>query len=249
MDIHNKKVIVCDLDGTLAESKSALSVEMADILCQILRRHYLVIISGGAFFQFQKQFLSHFSCPPELMQNLFLFPTSGSTCYKYDGGEWKQIYNEELTQEEREKIKESFKEAILELKLDLSPTYGELLEDRGAQVTFSGHGQEAPIEVKESWDRDQNKRRQIMDILKRKIPEFEIRIGGTTSIDVTRKGIDKSYAIGKIKNLLNVLDEDIIYVGDALYKGGNDASVKKTEVDFIQEDGPSEVIEFLRQYL
>ena len=39
------------------------------------------------------------------------------------------------------------------------------------------------------------------------------------------------------------------FVGDALYKGGNDAPVKKTGVDYIQESGPGETIEFLRGYL
>ena len=92
------------------------------------------------------------------------------------------------------------------------------------------------------------KRREIKAVLEKKIPEFEIRMGGMTSIDITRKGIDKAYAIQKIKSIMGVLDEDIIFVGDALYKGGNDSSVKKTEVDFIQEDGPLEAVEFLRQF-
>ena len=48
--------------------------------------------------------------------------------------------------------------------------------------------------------------------------------------------------------MLGVKDEDIIYIGDALYKGGNDASVKKTDVDFIQKDEPKETMEFLQQY-
>lgn len=249
MSIDNKKVIVCDLDGTLTESKLILSKEMADVLCGVLRRHFLVVISGGAFSQFQKQFLSHFSCSSELMQNLLLFPTSGSTCYKYNNGEWKQIYNEALTSKEREKIKKAFEEAIIESRLDLTPIYGEIIEDRNSQITFSGHGQEAPIEIKENWDKDQSKRKQITEILKRKIPEFEIRIGGMTSIDVTRQGIDKAYAIQKIESLLNVSDDDIVFVGDALYKGGNDASTKKTGVDYIQEDGPRETIELLRQFM
>jgi len=247
----NKKVIVCDLDGTLAESKSVLSREMAEVLYEVLRRHFLVVVSGGTYHQFQKQFLSQFSCPPELLQNLFLFPTSGSTAYKYDisSGQWEQIYNEVLTEEEKEKIKSAFKEFIAETGLDLVSPYGDIIEDRGSQITFSGRGQEAPFEAKKTWDPDQSKRLELLWFLKKKIPEFEIRIGGMTSIDVTRRGIDKAYAIEKIKNLMGVSSEDIIFVGDALYKGGNDSSVKKTDVDFIQEGGPDETIELLRQFI
>ncbi|MCX6701790.1 MAG: HAD-IIB family hydrolase [Candidatus Zambryskibacteria bacterium] len=249
--MDNKKVIVCDLDGTLAESKSTLSPEMAEVLCKVLHRHFLVIISGGKYSQFQKQFLSYFSCEPEFLKNLFLFPTNGSTCYIYDteNNNWKQSYNELLSPEEREKIIRAFNETIMELGLNLGKAYGEVVEDRGSQITFSAIGQEAPLEVKKTWDPDQTKRKEFVHILKNKIPEFEIRIGGMTSIDVTHKGIDKAYAIQKIKDLLKVTDDDIVFVGDALYKGGNDASVKETEVDFIQDSGPDETLGLLRQYL
>ena len=94
-----------------------------------------------------------------------------------------------------------------------------------------------------------NSPEKIQDFLKKKLPDFEIRIGGTTSIDITRKGVDKAYAISKIKDLLKVKDEDIIYVGDALYKGGNDETVKSTGVDFIQELGPNDTLEFLSRYM
>lgn len=249
--MNNKKVIVCDLDGTLAESKSNLSGEMAEVLCGVLHRHFLAIVSGGAFSQFQKQFFSQFTCEPEFLKNLFLFPTNGSTCYVYDVAQnnWKQLYNEPLTSLEREDIKKAFNEVIIESGLDLSGAYGEIVEDRMSQITFSGKGQEAPVEVKRTWDPDQSKRLMLVGLLKEKIPNFEIRIGGMTSIDVTCQGIDKAYAIQKIMNLMKVQEEDVIYVGDALYKGGNDASVKKTSVDFIQEDGPNEVIELLRQFI
>ncbi len=249
--INNKKVIVCDLDGTLAKSKSTLTPEMSDVLCRLLSKHYIAVVSGGAYSQFQKQFLSSFNCDKEKFKNLSFFPTMGSTCYIYDytNDGWKQIYDEKFTDEEKKEIMDALTEAIAGSGLDLSNPYGEIIEDRGSQVTFSGRGQDAPIEVKVTWDRDQSKRRLLMDAIKAKIPQYEIGIGGTTSIDITRKGIDKAYAIGKIKELLKANDDDIIFVGDALYKGGNDSPVKKTKVDYIQEDGPDETIGFLEQYL
>ncbi len=246
-----KKVIACDLDGTLAPSKSSLSKEMSDVICQILPRYTLAVISGGAFAQFQKQFLSSLECPKELYKNLYLFPTMGSSCYVYDyeKNDWKQLYEERLTDEEREHIMQAFRDSIAESGLDLGGSYGEILEDRGTQVTFSGKGQNAPIEVKSIWDPDRTKRQILVNLLKTKIPNFDIKMGGMSSIDVTRLGVDKAYAIGKIKSLLSVNDDEIIFIGDALYKGGNDASVKKTDVDYIQEDGPNETAELLRKYI
>lgn len=247
----NKKVIVCDLDGTLAESKSALSPDMAEILCHVLSRHYLAVVSGGSYEQFHEQFLSKLHCPPDLLQNLSLFPLMGSTCYVFDTKEvsWRQVYEEKLSQKDRASIVEAFHKAIEETKLDLSDSYGDIIEDRGSQVTFSGRGQKAPIEVKEVWDHDQSKRRKLISILEKKLPGFNYRIGGISSIDVTRKGVDKAYAINKIKDLLRVSDDDIIFVGDALYKGGNDEAVKSTGVDFIQEEGPGQTMEFLSRYM
>lgn len=249
--MNGKKVIVCDMDGTLAASKSALTADMAEVLRHVLTRHYLVVVSGGAYPQFQKQFLGELHAAPDLLKNLLLFPTNGTTCYIYDfpRKSWKQLYKEDLKKEERDEIINALHEAISESSMDLSGAYGEIIEDRGSQITFSGQGQKAPLEVKSTWDPNQLKRKKIVDILKKKIPKYEIRIGGTTSIDITRKGIDKAYAINKIKEILKVSDDDIIYVGDALYKGGNDEAIKKTGVDFIQESGPNETMELLSRYM
>ena len=249
--MNPKKVIVCDLDRTLTLSKSPLSKDMAEVLCHVLARHFLAVISGASYKQFQYQFVSQLRCPPQLLENLSLFPQSGSLCYVFDTKNvgWKKIYEEKLSSKDRKSIIEAFNQAVGEAGLDLSDSYGEVIEDRGSQVTFSGRGQEAPLEVKEVWDRDQTKRRKLMAILDKKLPQFNFHIGGISSIDVTRKGVDKAYAIGKIKELLHVADDDIIYVGDALYKGGNDEIIKTTGIDFIQEDGPNETIEFLSRYM
>ncbi len=249
--MNNKKVIVCDLDGTLAVSKSPLSKDMAEVICHILSRYYFAVVSGGSYRQFEKQFISQLHCEPFLLKNLSLFPTMGSTCYLYDeeNKAWKQMYDEQIPESDRKKIIKALEDSVKESGIDVSGAEGPLIEDRGSQVTFSGQGQNAPISIKEIWDPDQSKRKKIVNILNKKISNFEIRIGGATSIDITKKGIDKAYAIGKIKKLLSVTDDDIIFIGDALYKGGNDASVKNTGVDFIQQSGPNETIELLSRYM
>ncbi len=250
--MDNKKVIICDLDGTLAPSKSPISKDMAEVISLVLSRHYLAVVSGGAYSQFKRQFLSQLHCSPEEFENLYLFPTMGSTAYRYDkhSQTWSQIYNEPLSQDERVAIIKALNETIAELKFPKKGEFGELIEDRESQITYSALGQVAPIELKEKWDPDQRKRLTFIDILKKKIPQFEIRIGGTTSIDITKFGLDKAYAVNKIKNLLHTSDEDMIFVGDALYKGGNDEAVKKeTDIDFIQEAGPSETLEFLSRFI
>jgi phosphomannomutase len=66
------------------------------------------------------------------------------------------------------------------------------------------------------------------------IPEFEVRVGGSTSIDVTKTGIDKAYGIKKLIELLAVTKKDVIFVGDRLGGGGNDYPVKAMGVDCLE---------------
>jgi len=74
-------------------------------------------------------------------------------------------------------------------------------------VTFSALGQQAPLAEKEKWDPDFAKRKKITAILEKHIPEFSIRMGGATSIDVTKSGIDKAYGIGKLRDTLHLFIE------------------------------------------
>lgn len=247
--MNKNKVIACDLDGTLAPSKSNLESDMADVICKVLQTNRFAVISGGSYAQYQKQFLSHLSCKGDVLAGLYLFPTNGSRCYVYNiqNKAWEKLYEENLTDEEKKKILDAFKKAMDESGIDLSSPYGEILEDRGGQITFSARGQEAPLEVKEVWDKDKLKRQKIVSILERYIPEFEIRIGGATSIDVTHKGITKAYAIRKIESLLGVPKEDIVFIGDALFPGGNDSSARETGVECIPVTGPEEAKKILLQ--
>ncbi len=94
-----------------------------------------------------------------------------------------------------------------------------MIEDRGSQITFSALGQEAPLDEKKKWDPDFKKREKIKEILKPLIPDFSIQLGGSTSIDVTRPGIDKAYGVKKLQETLGIAIEDMIFVGDAVFPG------------------------------
>jgi HAD superfamily hydrolase (TIGR01484 family) len=237
-----QKIIVCDLDGTLAPSKAPLEKSMADVLCRVLEKHKMAVISGASYKQFQSQFLDHLSCGGEILKNLYLFPTNGTACFIFDAAEngWKNLYEEKMTAQEIDKIISALQNAVSKSGVDVSNPFGELIEDRGSQVTFSGRGQEAPLDVKKIWDPDKTKRQKIVAILEKDIPEFEIRINANSSIDITHKGIDKAYAIRKIEEMLKVGRENIVFLGDALFPGGNDSSVIPTGVKCIAVSGPEE---------
>ena len=233
-----KKLTVFDLDGTLAESKSALDAEMAGLLGKLLKIVKVAVISGGDFPQFEQQVLTNLA-HDEQLKNLSLLPTCGTKFYRYESG-WKKLYSEDFSAAEKEKIIGSFKHVIASSQLGIEKTWGEQIEDRGSQITFSALGQHAPIEEKKKWDPEFSKRQKMKALLEKLIPGFSVRLGGTTSVDVTKPGIDKAYGIAKLRDTLGIAIDEMLFVGDALFPGGNDYPAKQAGVESIQVRDPNE---------
>jgi phosphomannomutase len=101
-------------------------------------------------------------------------------------------------------------------------------------------GQQAPLDEKKKWDADFTQRKQIKALLDKLIPEFSVRWGGTTSIDVTRQGIDKAYGIRKLRDMLGIAIDEMIFIGDALFPGGNDYPAQEAGVVSIPVRDPGE---------
>ena len=198
----------------------------------------VAIISGGGWPHFEKQVVSKLQHDDHLTQ-LSLLPTCGTQFYLYSG-DWKKLYEEDFTEKERKQILSSLHKALAEAGYKVARVWGEAIEDRGSQITFSALGQQAPLEEKNEWDPDYAKRKKIKAILDTYIPEFSVRLGGSTSIDITKPGIDKAYGIGKLRDLLHISLKEMIYVGDALFPGGNDYPAEEAGVDSIQVKGPEE---------
>jgi len=233
-----KKLIVFDLDGTLAESKSAVDAEMAKLLDALLNIVKVSVISGGDWSQFEKQVVDHLS-RDERLRNLSLLPTCGTKFYQYDS-KWDLLYSEDFNEAEKKKILASLHLATETPDLKPEKTWGELTQDRGSQITFSGLGQQAPLEEKKKWDPDFARRKKIKVLLDKLIPEFSVRLGGATSIDVTKQGIDKAYGIRKLRDVLGIPIPEMIFVGDAVFPGGNDYPAKEAGALSIRVRDPDE---------
>ena len=233
-----KRLVIFDLDGTLAPSKAAPDAEMSALLHDLLGIVRVAVISGGDWAQFQAQLLAKLPSD-ERLANLSLLPTAGTQFFEYSAG-WRKLYSEDLTTDEKTKIITSLDKALGSSGFKSAKTWGEVIEDRGSQVTLSALGQQAPLEEKERWDPDFAKRKKIKEVLDTLIPEFSVRIGGATSIDVTKPGIDKGYGVRKLRAVLGIPIIDMIFIGDALFPGGNDYPAEEAGVVSIPVRGPSE---------
>jgi HAD superfamily hydrolase (TIGR01484 family) len=233
-----KELIVFDLDGTLAESKSAIDAEMSTLLGALLGVVRVAVISGGAMPQFETQLVANLPKTGDLTR-LSLLPTCGTRFYQYDGG-WKLSYAEDFSPEQKQKIIAALTRAVDESGYKADKTWGEAIEDRDSQITYSALGQQAPLEAKKTWDPDFSKRRKIKSILDPLLPDFSVNLGGSTSIDITKPGIDKAYGIRKLRDILTIPIANMIYVGDALFPGGNDYPARSTGAVCIQVRDPNE---------
>ncbi len=233
-----KRIIVFDLDGTLAESKTAIDTETANLLNSLLAIVKVGVISGGAWSQFESQLIAHLRHDDRL-KDLYLLPTCGTKFYRHRAG-WEELYSEDLTAQERSKIIDSLKRAVASSACVTKQVWGETIEDRGSQITFSALGQLAPLEEKRKWDPDFSKRNRMKAVLHKLIPEFAVHLGGATSVDVTKQGIDKAYGIRKLRDILKIPINEMIFIGDALFPGGNDYPAKQAGAPCIAIRDPHE---------
>ncbi|MBY0300741.1 MULTISPECIES: HAD-IIB family hydrolase [Sphingomonas] len=236
-----KKLVAFDLDGTLALSKQALKDDMAETLADLLGVADVAVISGGDWPQFDKQVASRLPARADLSR-LWLMPTTGTKLYTHQEGAWKPVYAELFDDAEKTKIIDAFGEALEATGFTPEQTWGERIEDRGSQITFSALGQEAPLEAKEHWDPDFAKRKVIQADLRKRLPGLAINMGGATSIDITREGVDKGYGLRKLAEASGFALDEMLFLGDAIFPGGNDYPAKEAGVDTVKVRDPQETI-------
>jgi len=236
-----KRLVAFDLDGTLAASKQPLQPDMGEALADLLGVADVAVISGGDWPQFDKQVASRLPEGAD-RDRLWLMPTTGTKLYTFRDGKWSAIYAELFSDEEKRRIIAAFDDSLKATGFVPEQSWGERIEDRGSQITFSALGQQAPLDAKEKWDPDHAKRKVIQADLRKRLPGLAINIGGSTSIDVTREGVDKAYGLKKLSKESGVALDEILFVGDAIFPGGNDYPAKELGLDTVRVRDPQETL-------
>lgn len=214
-------VIGFDLDGTLASSRAPLSAPMVKVFERLLAYKHVAIITGGRFSLVEYQILSVLS-PQAHLEHLHIMPVSGSSYRVYVDGQWQQVYNMEFSVKQRKRAIHSLIQHAMELGLWYEHAQGLRIDDRGSQITFSAFGQDAPRDLREHWDPDGRKRLPLAQAVAQDLPDLQVKVGGTTSIDIALRGIDKAFAIRKLCEKFDCLPSQIAFVGDRMNQHGND---------------------------
>jgi phosphomannomutase len=243
------RLVAFDLDDTLAPSKSPVDPRMARLLVQLLGVVEVCVISGGQFGQFQSQLVDNLPVDhPEALVRMHLMPTCGTQYYLFDDG-WRQQYAENLTAEQKAAALAAVESEAKRLGFWESETWGPILEDRGSQITFSALGQAAPVDAKKAWDPSGQKKNALRAAVQQHLPDLEVRSGGSTSVDITRRGIDKAYGMRKLSELTGIPFDQMLFVGDRLDPDGNDFPVVALGIPTHAVEGWHDTAEFVERFL
>jgi HAD superfamily hydrolase (TIGR01484 family) len=231
-------LVAFDLDDTLAPSKGPIDPRIADLLRALLRTVDVAIISGGNEAQFRAQVIAQLGdTDAAALARLHLLPTCGTRYLRHDGTGFAPIYAHELSDAQKEAALTALREEAERLGFWEAEPWGDILEDRGSQITFSALGQRAPREAKHEWDPSGAKRAALRDAVAVRLPGLEVRSGGSTSIDITQEGIDKAFGMRELAERTGIPLTAMLFYGDRLDEGGNDYPVLALGVPSVAVEG------------
>lgn len=231
-------MVAFDLDDTLAPSKTRLPEPMARTLARLLENTQVCVISGGQFGQFRTQVVEPLEAVNATgLDRLHLMPACGTQYYRFVDEQWDRVYLEALSEDEKSRAVTAVEQCARRLGLWEEHTWGPRLEDRESQITFSALGQEAPVDAKRAWDPTGEKKLELREAVAALVPDLEVRSGGSTSVDITRVGRDKSFGITRLISATGLDRDDLLFYGDRLDVNGNDYPVKAMGVPCVAVTG------------
>ena len=237
------KFLAFDVDNTITNSCAEIIDDMANTLNNLKEK--LIFISGTHAPELKRMVSSKLDREHHILAN------TGTHHILVSQNEEKEIHNKVLTEEEKGEILSALKR--LQREHSLSPTTSEedQIQNRGSQITMSMLGRNAPKHKKESYDPDRTKRKKFVSFLEKILgnEKYELAIGGTTSIDITKKGNEKGISLEKFIKNQSISKNDILFFGDQLSPKGNDYSVIKTGIKCIEVKNPKETLKILKTLL
>ncbi|MBI4088076.1 HAD-IIB family hydrolase [Candidatus Kaiserbacteria bacterium] len=233
------RAILFDVDDTLAESFKPPTPEMLGRLVRLLALRPLAILSAAGFPRIEQDFLGRIATAPHA-DRFYVLSNSTTECYAYREGHWTPLYKIAFTEEERAHIVRVMEGLAEETGVEFNPAHKPRIISQDSKVAYAALGIDASAEEKASWDPDISKRTTLHRALAAHLPEFEIIIGGRTTIDVLPKGMNKAYGVQWLSKELGIPPKEMLFIGDAFFDGGNDAVVIPTGIKTRAVSSPDE---------
>ena len=242
------KTIVFDLNGTLSKSNEPIDSETGSLLKSLLSTYIVAIVSGASWKQMQYQVLDQLDIDRPEINNLYLLPTSGGSMYQVWGKYgWVAAYQNKFDRRDTVKIVKVLEDMVNDYELERPKSaWGKQIDCRECQVTFSALGPKAPVDIKEHWDFDNSKRKALVSSLQPKLQGYDIFISGKTSIDICPGGINKKFGVDELMKRLHISKDDVVYVGNSIFRGGNDYAAVEMGLEYVQVQNPEHTKNWIR---
>ncbi len=210
-----KKHIFFDLDNTLTRSRSPITREMSTLLNALTKKHNVFVVSGADAKQISTQIGS------TLSGKYWSIGQNGNACITPKG---EVLWENKMNWLEKHEVS-AYAYKLFSAKLFPHKDKLDLLQDRGCQLSYSFIGHHEDVSKKEMFDSDKKKRSMVLKKFPFKSKTVEVKIAGTTCFDFYIKGSNKGSNIAQLIKKMGWKKSECLYVGDALFKNGNDESV------------------------
>lgn len=243
------QALIFDLDNTLADSFTPPTTEILNKLRLLSREVPVAVMSGAAHTRVKHDVMERLL--PFGDSKFYMFTDSASRCYVWDGS-WQELYSHHMSPEECQHIRSNIMKSIAESGIYNGSAMTAQVLARDTSVAFHALQKEATQLEKREWDSTGEKRQKLARVIRRHLPDYEVMIGGKTTIDVTKNGINKAHGVEWLAKTLGLAPSDMLFVGDAFYTGGNDAIVVPTGIKILETSGPKEtdniIDDLIRKY-
>ena len=248
--------LLFDMDGTLTDARQRISEEMINTLKQIPPGVRKYIVTGSDLSKIEEQI------PTDILLSLFeqIHACNGTRVYNTNLDMDDEMGATEPELIHKTTLKDFYSEAdinhIINVLLQTAANThtkvktGTFVEWRESQINFSIIGRNCTTDQRADyilWDQKSGERRKIIDNLRKEFKGWGLsfRLGGQISIDITRDGWDKSYALKNIKES----PDQCVFFGDKICKDGNDLDIAMKCGKYHHVDGPADLILELQRYL
>ncbi|KAJ7132111.1 eukaryotic phosphomannomutase [Mycena epipterygia] len=240
------KLVLFDVDETLTRARQPVSPEMVEVLTALRKKYVIGFVSGSDLVKISEQLSVNGSNVVDDFD--YAFGENGLTAYKLGQVLETQSFIKYIG-EDRYKLLVNFILHYL-ADLDVPIKRGTFIEFRNGMINVSPLGRNATIAERNdfaAYDQIHGLRAAFVKVLQEKFVDYGLTfsIGGKISFDIFPNGWDKTYAL---KHVADEGFEEIHFVGDRTFKGGNDYEIfadPRTIGHTV--DGPADTIRLLKE--
>ena len=237
------KYVFFDLDNTLTPSKAHILPQHAPIYGALCDRADVIVVSGHGEDDIRNH-LGH-----EFDGRYHVLGQNGNRAVSKDG---RVLWNRSLTQAQKDAILAFTDKIRAHLAYEVKDE-NDIIDDRDSQIAYSLIGHHESPEKKNAFDPKHEIRLGLLkqfadDVEKLKAANVEVRSGGTTVLDFFELGKNKGLNVAAYIEAMGWSKDDSLYMGDALFPGGNDETVIGV-IPTRAVTGPDDTFTFIKDML